>query len=71
MLKKNMEQAELALLQEKDNVHQSFNKIESGLSKRDSIIAKKDKQVKQLQDEIDRRKYLEAKVQSYVKGLIG
>jgi len=34
-------------------------------------MAKKDKKIKSLQDEIERRQFIEGKVQKYVKGLIG
>ena len=38
--------------------------------KKDSVIKKKDTKIKSLTEEIDRRKFIESKVQRYVKGLI-
>lgn len=41
------------------------------MAKREQHLVKKDKKIKSLQDEIERRQFIEAKVQKYVKGLIG
>lgn len=41
------------------------------MAKRDQQIAKRDKRIKTLTEEIERRQFVEAKVQRYVKGLIG
>ena len=38
--------------------------------KKDSVIKKKDTKIKSLTEEIERRKFIESKVQRYVKGLI-
>jgi hypothetical protein len=38
--------------------------------KKDAIIKKKDAKLKSLADEIERRRFIESKVQRYVKGLI-
>ncbi len=38
--------------------------------KKDAAIKKKDAKIKSLSEEIERRKFIESKVQRYVKGLI-
>jgi len=38
--------------------------------KKDSVIKKKESKIKSLLEEIERRKFIESKVQRYVKGLI-
>jgi hypothetical protein len=38
--------------------------------KKDAVIKKKDAKIKSLAEEIERRKFIESKVQRYVKGLI-
>ena len=39
--------------------------------KKDQQLVKREKKIKLQSDEIERRKFIEAKVQKYVKGLIG
>jgi hypothetical protein len=70
VLKKNLEAAELALIQEKDQIKLSYAKNQAHLLKKDAIIKKKDAKLKALADEIERRRFIESKVQRYVKGLI-
>lgn len=43
--------------------------VTNQIRERDNVIEKKDGKIKSLQDEIDRRKFLENKVQTYVKTL--
>lgn len=40
------------------------------LGHKESVIDNKDKKIKQLKEEIERRQFLEKKVQKYVKGII-
>lgn len=70
VLKKNLEAAELALIQEKDQIKLSYAKNQAHLLKKDALIKKKDAKLKALADEIERRRFIESKVQRYVKGLI-
>lgn len=40
------------------------------IEKKNHVVEKKEKKIKELCDEIERRKFIEAKVQKYVKGII-
>eukprot|EP00347_Sterkiella_histriomuscorum_P014967 403358818 len=70
MLKKNLEQQDQLMQQEQLNYRKSLQKIEQIIDKKDLQISKKDKKIKKLHEEIERRQFLETKVQKYVKGLI-
>jgi len=44
--------------------------LQDTLEKKNKVIEKKEKEIEKLQEEIERRRFLEEKVQKYVKGLI-
>ena len=47
-----------------------FFQIETKLLKKDQRVAKLDTKVKSLEEEIERRRFIEGKVQTYVRSLI-
>ena len=47
----------------------SYEQIVGKLKEKDEELSKKDNQIKNMQEEIDRRKYLDKKVQTYVRCL--
>ncbi|CDW85846.1 UNKNOWN [Stylonychia lemnae] len=70
MLKKNLEQQEHIFTDESQQFKRSLQRIEGTIDRKDQIIIKKDKKIKVLNEEIERRQFLESKVQKYVRGLI-
>lgn len=55
MLKRNLEAAEQGLLCERESIKGSYVKLSAAIGKREQQVAKKDKKIKSLQDEIERR----------------
>lgn len=55
---------------EVEQYKKGLEEIEAKLIKKDQRVAKLDTKVKTLEEEIERRRFLEGKVQTYVRSLI-
>ena len=66
-----LQEQELVLKQEERSYQAAIQKIEEKILVKDSKMSKLQIKVREQQEEIERRKYLEAKVQTYVRQLIG
>lgn len=58
------------LKQEERAYQKAVQQMEEKILLKDTKTSKLQSKVKELQEEIERRKFLEAKVQTYVRGLI-
>lgn len=68
-MKVNLQAQEESLQEEIEKQKNSFARIEKSVTEKDEQISKKNVQIESMQEEIDRRKYLEKKVQTYVRCL--
>ena len=66
----NLQEQELVLKRASDAYTKGLAQIEQRLLTKDTAIAKADAKVKMLNEEVERRKFMEAKVQTYVRSLI-
>ena len=65
-------EAQVEQLQKESQAREDgWNQVTAQLKNKDDIITKKCAKVKCLQEEISRRQFMEAKVQTYVKTLCG
>ena len=66
----NLQEQELVLKRAAEAYTKGLEQIEQKLLKKENSLAIKDGKIKMLQEEVDRRKFMEAKVQTYVRSLI-
>ena len=59
------------LNQEQRRYQQAIQKIEEKILIKDGRMSKMQQKMTEMTEEIERRKFLESKVQTYVRGLIG
>lgn len=60
----------MVLQKEAERYKQGLEEIEAKLLLKDTKVAKMETKLQNLEEEIDRRKFLESKVQTYVRSLI-
>ena len=66
----NLQEQELILKREAEKYAKGLKIIEDKLIIKDKTVGKLEARVKQMEEEIERRKFVEAKVQTYVRSLI-